>query len=101
MREPAGWIAERTDGAPGLLRARVLRWVSLGDPDHALPERLALAGHAALEAAVQSGSDRAVALDLLAADALVTLSLQAQAEGDPARLGAFARAVRTEGLAHP
>jgi hypothetical protein len=93
------WIRERTDGAPSELRERVLRWVALTDPDHYLPERLALAGHAALEAAVHSGRDRSVALDLLAADALVTLSLQAQAERDPARLGAFAQAVRRQGLA--
>lgn len=95
------WIVERTEGAPGDLRERVLRWISLGDPDQYLPERLAMAGHAALEAAVHSGRDRAVALDLLAADALVTLSLQAQAEHEPHRLGEFARAVRREGLVHP
>ena len=34
--------------------------------------------------------DRSVALDLLAADALITLALLAQAEQAPAALGAFA-----------
>jgi hypothetical protein len=37
--------------------------------------------------------DRSVALDLLAADALVTLALLAQAQQAPERLGAFAAAV--------
>jgi hypothetical protein len=37
--------------------------------------------------------DRSVALDLLAADALVTLALLAQAQQAPGRLGAFAAAV--------
>jgi len=34
--------------------------------------------------------DRAIALDLLAADALITLALLAQTEAEPERLGAFA-----------
>jgi hypothetical protein len=34
--------------------------------------------------------DRSVALDLLAADALITLALLAQAEDQPERLGEFA-----------
>jgi hypothetical protein len=34
--------------------------------------------------------DRSVALDLLAADALITLALLAQAEADPGDLGPFA-----------
>jgi hypothetical protein len=37
--------------------------------------------------------DRSVALDLLAADALVTLALLAQAQAAPERLGAFAAGV--------
>jgi hypothetical protein len=34
--------------------------------------------------------DRSIALDLLAADALITLALLAQAQDAPAELGAFA-----------
>jgi hypothetical protein len=37
--------------------------------------------------------DRSVALDLLAADALVTLALLAQAQTSPERLGDFAATV--------
>jgi hypothetical protein len=39
------------------------------------------------------GGDRSVALDLLAADALVTLALLAQAQASPERLGEFAASV--------
>jgi len=43
--------------------------------------------------------DRSVALDLLAADALVTLALLAQAQQAPERLGAFAAALLRDGAA--
>ncbi len=49
--------------------------------------RLADAGRAALAAATRDGAGRAAALDLLAADALITLALLATAERDPAALG--------------
>jgi hypothetical protein len=53
----------------------------------------------ALEAAIHQGADRTVALDLLAADALVTLALLAQAESTPADLGAFAGQLRAQAAA--
>lgn len=43
--------------------------------------------------------DRSVALDLLAADALVTLALLAQAQQAPERLGTFAAALLRDGAA--
>jgi hypothetical protein len=61
-------------------------------PAGPLPERLAAAGRRALALVEASPGDRASALDLLAADALVTLALLAQAETAPAALAAFARA---------
>jgi len=54
---------------------------------------LALAGGQALEQVVTHPGDRSVALDLLAADALITLALLAQAQEDPAELGAFAASI--------
>jgi hypothetical protein len=57
-----------------------------------LPERLAAAGRRALALVERGPGDRASALDLLAADALITLALLAQAEQAPAGLAAFARA---------
>jgi hypothetical protein len=54
------------------------------------PEALATSAHTALERVLAREGDRSVALDLLAADALVTLALLAQAQQAPERLGAFA-----------
>jgi hypothetical protein len=58
-----------------------------------LPAVLARAGREALEQVVQHPGDRSVALDLLAADALITLALLAQAQDAPAELGAFAASI--------
>jgi hypothetical protein len=57
------------------------------------PDSLASAGRRALHGVLHHAGDRSVALDLLAADALVTLALLAQAQTSPERLGAFAAAV--------
>jgi hypothetical protein len=51
---------------------------------------LAAAGRRALEQVVAHPGDRSVALDLLAADALITLALLAEAQRRPERLGEFA-----------
>ncbi len=56
-----------------------------------MAESLAAAGRRALAGVVASpAADRSVALDLLAADALITLALLAEAERRPDRLGEFA-----------
>jgi hypothetical protein len=54
---------------------------------------LAESGRQALNRVLTRGGDRSVALDLLAADALVTLALLAQAETSPERLDDFAATV--------
>jgi hypothetical protein len=59
----------------------------------ATPEALARSGRRALDRVLAGAGDRSVALDLLAADALVTLALLAQAQSSPERLGDFATAV--------
>ena len=99
MTVPDSWSATRTAGAPEALRRRVMQWLAdCGDgPDRA--GGLARAGLAALSAATGHSGDRSVALDLLAADALVTLALLHQAEHDPTSLEAFARQVRMTGAA--
>jgi len=58
--------------------------------DAATPVALAGSGRRALDRVLACGGDRSVALDLLAADALVTLALLAQAQTSPERLGGFA-----------
>ena len=57
------------------------------------PEALAAAGRRALDRVLARAGDRSVALDLLAADALVTLALLAQAQQGPERLGGLAAAL--------
>lgn len=94
MSVPAPWLVSRTRGAPASLCERVLAWAALTDPGQPLPAQLSGAGQAALEAAIHSGQDRSVALDLLAADALVTLALLAQADHDPGMLQDVARRIR-------
>jgi hypothetical protein len=61
--------------------------------DAGTPGSLAAAGRRALDQVLGRAGDRSVALDLLAADALVTLALLAQAQASPERLGEFAAAV--------
>jgi len=86
----SGWLERETAGAPDALRQRVL---SYAGADAASPEHLADSGRRALERVLGRGGGRSVALDLLAADALVTLALLAQAQQAPAGLGAFAASV--------
>ena len=86
------WFRARTAGAPEVLRERAATFHATA-PDHGAL-RLARAGAAALEAAIAAGTSRAAALDLLAADGLITLALLAEAERHPAGLEATARALR-------
>jgi hypothetical protein len=60
---------------------------------------LAASGGGALDLVLARAGDRSVALDLLAADALVTLALLAQAQQAPERLGPFAAALLRDGAA--
>ena len=56
-------------------------------------DTLAAAGRRALDRVVAHPGDRSVALDLLAADGLITLAMLHRAEHDPASLAAFARSL--------
>lgn len=95
----SAWLQRRSEGAPDLLRQRVLAYAEEGDP--AGPESLGAAGLRALDATLELGPDRRAALDLLAADALVTLALLAQAEADPAGLAGRARSLRRSAATRP
>jgi hypothetical protein len=86
------WLDKRTSQAPPALRARV-REYALAASGESLSISLASAGYAALMRVLSHPGDRSAALDLLAADALITLALQAQAENAPERLDEFASAV--------
>jgi len=89
------WLEDRLADTPSELAARTREFlgrVSSGG----LAERLAMAGRLALESATARSADRGGALDLLAADALVTLALAAQVDQDPGQLGPMAAALRRE-----
>ena len=87
------WIQRRSAGAPDPLRERALAYVGEGDES---AESLGAAGLRALRATLNLGPDRRAALDLLAADALVTLALLARAETNPAGLADLARSLRRD-----
>ena len=86
------WLDQRTSQAPSALRARVTEYARAASGD-SLSASLAAAGQAALNRVLSHSGDRSAALDLLAADALITLALRAQAEEAPERLEEFAAAV--------
>lgn len=90
MSDALSWFHEQSRGAPEALRARAGRYLTAqpAGPDAALV--LASAAREALAATLARPGDRAVALDLLAADALVTLALKARAAGNPSGLAGFA-----------
>jgi hypothetical protein len=87
------WLAERTAGGPAVLRARVLEHAAAVGEAATPPERIALAAERVLAIVEEHPGDRSVALDLLAADALITLALLAQAERAPEELGQFAESL--------
>lgn len=85
MSHEAAWFEAHTTDAPALLRARMremaaARW-SAGGIGRAAVEGLAtVAAHP---------GDRRIALDLLAADGLITLALLRRAEEAPEELAGF------------
>ena len=91
------WFHDESAGAPAALRARAASYLERGTVSGDPAPDLAAAAGAALSATLAHAGGRDVALDLLAADALVTLALKAQAESNPAGLGRFALDLRTGG----
>lgn len=92
MTALADWLDAHTAGAPPALRARVMEH-ALPVSAESLPAALAAAAARALDGVVAHAGDRSVALDLLAADALITLALLAQAQRAPGELAVFAGAI--------
>ncbi|MGH7582355.1 MAG: hypothetical protein ACREL5_03910 [Gemmatimonadales bacterium] len=90
------WFEQHTTGAPEHLARRTADFFRAASGD--LVSRLAAAGDMALVTATGGGAARGAALDLLAADALITLALLASAEADPTALAAAARALRTRAV---
>jgi hypothetical protein len=98
------WFLAKSAGAPVPLRDRAGWYVeAVGEAGGTggVPGALAAAGLDALGSTIRSSGDRSAALDLLAADALVTLALLAQSEADPVGLATFARQLRDQGVVQP
>ncbi len=86
------WLDRHTSQAPAALRTRV-REYALAAGGETRAGTLAAAGQYALDRVLSHPGDRSAALDLLAADALITLALQAQAQDAPEGLEEFAASV--------
>lgn len=95
----ATWLANQTGRAPAALRERTAARVegAAGSPDAVLAD----AAVSALGDVRAGPGTRAEALDLLVADALVTLALLACAERDPTALATYARRLRDAGANLP
>jgi hypothetical protein len=85
------WLDRHTGKAPGALADCVRRHVQAVGDSGSEAEILARASRRALRfVAAHPEGGRPIALDLLAADALITLALQAQAQVAPGGLEDFA-----------
>ena len=89
----ADWLDRHTSRAPAALRTRVLDYALAVPSEASISRNLVSAARSALSRVLAHSGDRSVALDLLAADALITLALLAQAQTEPDRLEEFAAAV--------
>jgi hypothetical protein len=85
------WLASKTLTAPPALRERVDQLARRhAVADRPLADQLARAAAEALDQVVAHPGDRSVALELLSADALITLALLSRAEQNPECLAEFA-----------
>ena len=91
MSDLASWLEPRLANAPASLRERILGVLEAGNlrpgppgpaPRSPLPNQLHQLAEGLLES-VKNAGDGAVALDLLAADALITYACEALSERDP------------------
>ena len=92
MTHSAAWFESRTADAPVPLRTRMRELVA----HEWSAEGLAAGAERGLARAVAEPGDRSVALDLLAADGLVTLALLHRAEHHPEQLRSFAEGLTAE-----
>jgi hypothetical protein len=89
------WLDARTSNAPVPLRERVLEQALAAPATGSHAEHLGITAQELLSKVEEHPGDRSVALDLLAADALITLALLARAEEAPEQLAEFATELLT------
>lgn len=92
MSEAAAWLSPRITDAPEALRERMLAAVAEAGSAGEIHDRLGHAAALCLERAMAEQARRESAMDLLAADALLTHACEAAAEGGSDVLAAFAAA---------
>lgn len=90
------WLERHTAAAPAALRACLHQHVQATPDTGSAPQLLAAAGERALRRVLSRQGGREVALDLLAADGLITLALLHQAEHGPSELAELARRLATQ-----
>ncbi len=100
MSVDADWLLQHTRQSPTLLRARVQQYAAAAS-GATIASALSAAAEAALTQVLSHPGDRSIALDLLAADALITLALLAQAQMAPEQLEEFAISVLGMWRSHP
>jgi hypothetical protein len=89
------WLEARRPAPPETLRRHLV--AAIDDSPLPLPEQLAEAGRTLLQRVItRPEGGRELALDLLAADALVTYAFEAQAEADAGALPGLAARVAGE-----
>ena len=94
------WLDRHTRRAPAALAECVRRHVKSVEGTGSQAEILARAGRHALQfVAGHPEGDRSIALDLLAADALITLALLSQAQEAPEGLEDFASSLLRDPVA--
>lgn len=105
MDPERAWVAGRLEDAPARLReAALAAWDAAGGGEPESAGGAARCTRAALHLlrdAERIARERAGALDLLAADALLTLACERIAEADPGRLAEFARSIGPAGSLAP
>jgi hypothetical protein len=88
MSSARHWLETRLQGAPETLRVRMTE--ALADTDNtSIADQLAAAAEQCMRIALKHPSERASALDLLAADALLTHACEAASEQGSAELARF------------
>jgi hypothetical protein len=97
----SAWLEARIRQAPAVLRARVLELAPRPGGSDPSAEQLAAGAERLMADVGAHPGDRSIALDLLAADALITLALLAVAEATPDRLAEFATGLLTRGARRP
>ena len=99
MTSAFAWLQTSITDAPDQLRVRMLRALADADENRSVAQQLADAAMSCLSASLENTADRSCAIDLLAADALLTHACQAAAEDGADSLVAFTESLNADSFA--